>query len=587
MSRSDQLVQDYARKRQAQIERAKALRESRQWVQEEDAALGCGIMSSPMLATSRDHKSYVASGCGSTHTKEEDHHLVDSTGSNSKGILGHQATRRWASPIVRRPKPIHNYGGGDADPNVICDPHVQRASQHLVGVQLNPNGWCQMSSTSVDVVDQNPIRGLDQLQGRPLDRSDHDITISNASFSSCGEDDRADGASVRRSSLGRLSPMPSTLGHRPSRSAEHPPLGLPRSHSTDSASLGRIQDPALRTSERFESPPMRAICDPGRSVSITANDVQYAVEIGVVTQSQASHLWEIFKSLPSADTPERGSRTSFDDEVHPATITSIPFDEIPVNFHPGTPLNRRHSISPNRNPPNRRLAYAVSSPSPVRSPLPFAVQGAGYTITDSTPSHHSLTPEPGQEVTRTADVSYEAAETDDVQGLKQIRELHLERCGSCNRNFRLDVLAKHEQICQRVYGNTRKPFNPMEQRMPQEAAALCRAVEPIGSDDRPLVISAGMASLPPGSQQSSLPSGFPDPEDRPVQLSGAAEGSCPHSIRSTLTEGHEEDRQECPHCHRWFNPDAHARHVPKCKFVKARPGPPPKPNQREMVGFCK
>ncbi|XP_072284246.1 zinc finger C2HC domain-containing protein 1C isoform X2 [Pyxicephalus adspersus] len=158
--------------------------------------------------------------------------------------------------------------------------------------------------------------------------------------------------------------------------------------------------------------------------------------------------------------------------------------------------------------------------------------------------------------------------------IKSFRSAHVEEdngedlapCQLCGRNFMVQRLEKHMQVCQKMLNYKRKVFDSSKARakgtdLEQYLHTKGRTKDPTtqikGSSWRQkhesFIRTIRQARLvqnvvSKGGNPSDLPA--PPPEENP-------------------------DYVTCPHCTRRFAPRAAERHIPKCETIKSKPRPPP------------
>ena len=138
-------------------------------------------------------------------------------------------------------------------------------------------------------------------------------------------------------------------------------------------------------------------------------------------------------------------------------------------------------------------------------------------------------------------------------------------CGVCGRKFAADRLAKHEAACAKA-SQKRKPMNIKEQRMTAEQKKAARTA-PRGG--RAGGVRAGKAAKWKAESESFRAMLKQGRRDKALLAAGVAMSDLP----PPEVDPHQahDDRLECQSCGRFFNEQAHARHIQHCSNTKARP----------------
>lgn len=157
-------------------------------------------------------------------------------------------------------------------------------------------------------------------------------------------------------------------------------------------------------------------------------------------------------------------------------------------------------------------------------------------------------------------------------------------CKHCQRKFRPEAHARHVKICVKVFKEGRKEFNTMEHRMPAEAVKLAkesRRAQAKASRSRPGGNAASADNRPINAKQ--MPSWRMKSEafrqaikESRVVTKYQREGRLAELPPAKATPVELDDRIPCPHCGRRFAAEPAARHIPKCKDIKARAKRPPR-----------
>jgi len=138
--------------------------------------------------------------------------------------------------------------------------------------------------------------------------------------------------------------------------------------------------------------------------------------------------------------------------------------------------------------------------------------------------------------------------------------VNLEPCPNCGRKFKPEVLARHIQkgVCKKkkrrafkVKRVEEKVKKDVTSEQNYEAAKAKKKAMPKWKRDR----EALRAALKQGKMITQALKEGRDIRDVPVVPSSAAQ----------------DDRVPCPHCGRKFNEDVAARHIPRCKNIRAKP----------------
>lgn len=148
-------------------------------------------------------------------------------------------------------------------------------------------------------------------------------------------------------------------------------------------------------------------------------------------------------------------------------------------------------------------------------------------------------------------------------------------CKHCGRMFSHEALAKHVNICQKVFQKKRKVFNPTEQRLPDvpEAADLKKAAR---QQARRGKIGIGKEDEKPESKWRQKSEQFREAM-RAAQMvkKFQKEGRDLRDLPVAPSNPELDDRVPCPHCGRRFGAQQAERHIPVCAKAKARPNGPP------------
>ena len=137
-------------------------------------------------------------------------------------------------------------------------------------------------------------------------------------------------------------------------------------------------------------------------------------------------------------------------------------------------------------------------------------------------------------------------------------------CGICGRKFAADRLAKHEAACTKA-SQKRKPLNIKEQRMTAEQKKAARSA-PRGGSKR-----AGRAAKWKQESESFRAMLKQERRDKALLKAGVAMSDLPPPDVDPAYQAAQDDRLECPSCGRFFNEQAHARHIQHCSNTKAKP----------------
>ena len=164
--------------------------------------------------------------------------------------------------------------------------------------------------------------------------------------------------------------------------------------------------------------------------------------------------------------------------------------------------------------------------------------------------------------------------------------MQLQQCPSCSRKFNPKSYAKHIKHCAKVFKTKRKAFSMTDKRIAEAAAA-----QGGGSNTRASSYGRRNKRQPRGARKGRA-------EER--SLGGAAAKAKKSSWKnqsSALRQAMKQSRMvekykkegrlselppmessgpdpsliPCPNCGRSFNEKAAARHIPKCKNIKAKP----------------
>lgn len=148
-------------------------------------------------------------------------------------------------------------------------------------------------------------------------------------------------------------------------------------------------------------------------------------------------------------------------------------------------------------------------------------------------------------------------------------------CQHCGRKFKEDVLAKHENICVKVFQKKRKVYNPTEHRLPDDPA-LAEVKRKAAQQTRKGEVGIGAA---PGGElvkknawrakSEAFRAAMKDAQMvKKFQKEGRPLSELPPPA---ATKPELDDRTPCPHCGRRFGEQQAARHIPLCAAKKGKP----------------
>lgn len=168
-------------------------------------------------------------------------------------------------------------------------------------------------------------------------------------------------------------------------------------------------------------------------------------------------------------------------------------------------------------------------------------------------------------------------------------------CPDCNRRFNEQAYSHHVNVCKKVFGQARKPFDSRKHRIqgtdmetikPQKPQAQRGDMRRLGSSravTSTLTRQPSAGSMPKGKGPNwkSKSSAFRDAirearqisiVERQAKAAGIplAAALPPATIRSPDDPVYD-DYVQCPHCGRKYNQTAGARHIPQCKNIFAKP----------------
>ena len=229
---------------------------------------------------------------------------------------------------------------------------------------------------------------------------------------------------------------------------------------------------------------------------------------------------------------------------------------------------------PPRQQAARRAAPAAHQPPPQqRQPPPQQQQQAA--------PRYSEQPVQNKAGVSIDDVPVGALATDNEEIPEFAPAVMLQACDTCGRKFNADSLAKHVNVCQKVFQSKRKAFNMTEAR-------LSDALQ--NPDDARVVkdvLRAAKPGAPAGKALSSADKAKADKKAKWKQQSAALREAMKYNkvISEAQAQGKDlkslppppvdtimtSDYVNCPTCGRNFNAQAGERHIPKCKDMKAKP----------------
>ncbi|KAG5487090.1 hypothetical protein LSCM1_07762 [Leishmania martiniquensis] len=167
----------------------------------------------------------------------------------------------------------------------------------------------------------------------------------------------------------------------------------------------------------------------------------------------------------------------------------------------------------------------------------------------------------------------------------------MQECRTCGRRFRLSVVTRHEVLCRKQAGKPRKVFNMREQRLDgvegikevQRTAARSGGVGgprgggggPRGGSSSDAASTAVKGKLPKWKvQHEQFQAAMRAVRQQQQQQGGAGGGgfgSGPMAPPPAPMPEEYDDRVPCPHCGRKFAQEVAARHIPKCATTIAKP----------------
>ncbi|KPI83855.1 hypothetical protein ABL78_7105 [Leptomonas seymouri] len=152
-------------------------------------------------------------------------------------------------------------------------------------------------------------------------------------------------------------------------------------------------------------------------------------------------------------------------------------------------------------------------------------------------------------------------------------------CSTCGRTFRVSVLPRHEALCRKQASKPRKVFNMRDQRLDGvEGITEVQRVAPRNAGARGGVGGRGVGSGEEATK-GKLPKWKVQHEQfqaamRAVRQQNAGGGGFGNGALAPPPAPIPEeydDRVPCPHCGRKFAEDVAARHIPKCATTVAKP----------------
>ncbi len=153
-------------------------------------------------------------------------------------------------------------------------------------------------------------------------------------------------------------------------------------------------------------------------------------------------------------------------------------------------------------------------------------------------------------------------------------------CPDCGRSFVEASFAKHVKICQKVFMKKRKVFNSQAHRAaaiiedngPDARAAVKKGIKNASTDhDKE---DKGKSSKKAKWQMQSNQLREAMRQNRllsQAKKDGIPLSSIPYSPDPSYDAEENDDRTECPNCHRKFNAKAAERHIPKCRDIHHKP----------------
>lgn len=174
---------------------------------------------------------------------------------------------------------------------------------------------------------------------------------------------------------------------------------------------------------------------------------------------------------------------------------------------------------------------------------------------------------------------------------KDIVPASLITCPDCGRHFNEQAFSHHSNVCKKVFGQARKPFDSRKHRIQgTDMEAVAPKKPPPSKMQRPASMrsmqadsTGGVSSMPKskGSNWKNKSSAFRDAIREARQISIAERhakekgiplaAALPPAIIRSPDDPLYDDYVQCPHCGRKYNQTAGARHIPQCKNIFAKP----------------
>eukprot|EP01105_Mastigella_eilhardi_P011923 TRINITY_DN2743_c0_g1_i1.p1 TRINITY_DN2743_c0_g1~~TRINITY_DN2743_c0_g1_i1.p1 ORF type:complete len:276 (+),score=57.81 TRINITY_DN2743_c0_g1_i1:485-1312(+) len=136
----------------------------------------------------------------------------------------------------------------------------------------------------------------------------------------------------------------------------------------------------------------------------------------------------------------------------------------------------------------------------------------------------------------------------------EFQQVEMAPCSICGRNFAVDRLAKHEQICQKAGAKKRPVYNATAARLEKEALNIFKANQAAEAKQH-------TKKEPP---KRSMPKWKVEHESflNAVRAANNSRGGEIAPDPSLVL---------CPHCGRRFNESAAERHIPRCTSLGTKP----------------
>ena len=169
-------------------------------------------------------------------------------------------------------------------------------------------------------------------------------------------------------------------------------------------------------------------------------------------------------------------------------------------------------------------------------------------------------------------ITYDTAPTigisDDMPTEQASVPVQLFQCHDCGRKFNEKALARHKNICKKVFMQKRKKFDAAQARLSEFSGNDKNLVKKVKKTNRRARASSKSSNKAGKWKRQSEQLRQAMMANKEYALA-KKEGRPPPPVSSVPSV--DPDLVPCPHCGRSFNEAAAERHIPRCQNIKAKP----------------